>query len=124
MISSLILLTATLFASPVFISDVKASREAGHLRVEVRGDGGIDPDAARTVIDDGRLVIYLGGARVRADNRSWELKDGAGEIRAHRHKTETELVVPLTDNGNRLVRVPSVLLGRVAVAMTLMTLPK
>ena len=69
MISSLILLSASLFATPVFISDVKASREAGHLRAEVSGDGGIDPEAARTLIDDGRLVIYLGGTRVRADNR-------------------------------------------------------
>lgn len=100
MISSLILLSAAgVFATPVFISEVKASREAGHLRVEVRADGGIDPEGARTVIDDGRLIIYLGGARVRADNRSWELQDGAGEIRAHRHKKETELVVPLTGNG-------------------------
>lgn len=99
MISSLILLSASVVATPVFISDVKASRETGHLRVEVRADGGIDPDGARTVIDEGRLIIYLGGTRVRADNRSWNLQDGAGEIRAHRHKTATELVVPLTGNG-------------------------
>jgi hypothetical protein len=99
MISSLVLLSASVLSTPVFISDVKASREAGHLRVDVRGDGGIDPDNARTLIDDGRLVIYLGGTRVRSDNRSWSLQDGTGEIRAHRHKSQTELVVPLTGNG-------------------------
>ncbi len=99
MISSLVLLSASVLSTPVFISDVKASREAGHLRVDVRGDGGIDPESARTLIDDGRLVIYLGGTRVRSDNRSWNLQDGAGEIRAHRHRSETELVVPLAGNG-------------------------
>ena len=97
--SSLVLLSATLFATPVYISEVKASREAGHLRVDVLGDGGIDPDAAHTVIEDGQLLIYLGGTKVHADNRSWDLRDGAGEIRAHRHKFETELVVPLSGNG-------------------------
>lgn len=99
MISSLILLSASVVATPVFISEVKATREAGHLRVEVLGDGGIDPEGARTKIDDGILLIYLEGTRVRADNRSWELSEGAGEIRAHRHKKETELVVPLAGNG-------------------------
>jgi|GEM_PF-3282105 len=99
MTSSLLLLSAGVLSTPVFISDVTASREAGHLRVEVHGDGGIDPESARTVIDDGRLVIYLGGTHVRADNRSWSLEAGAGEIRAHRHKSETELVVPLVGNG-------------------------
>jgi flagellar biogenesis protein FliO len=97
--SSLVLLSASLFATPVYISEVKASREAGHLRVDVLGDGGIDPDAAHTIIEDGQLLIYLGGTKVRSDNRSWDLQDGAGEIRAHRHKFETELVVPLSGNG-------------------------
>ena len=101
MISSLVLLSASVLSTPVFISDVKASREAGHLRVDVRGDGGIDPDNARTLIDDGRLVIYLGGTRVRSDNRSWSLQDGTGEIRAHRHKSQTELVVPLIQRAPR-----------------------
>ena len=41
MISSLVLLSASVLSTPVFISDVKASREAGHLRVDVRGDGGL-----------------------------------------------------------------------------------
>jgi flagellar biogenesis protein FliO len=99
MISSLVLLTASVFATPVVIADVKAAREDGHLRVEVSGDSSIDPDGARTKIDEGHLLIYLPGTRVRADNRSWDLQDGAGEIRAHRHKTETELVVPLSGNG-------------------------
>jgi flagellar protein FliO/FliZ len=99
MIPGLFLLSVSVFATPVFISEVKAVREAGHLRVEVVGDGGIDPEGVRTNIDDGRLFMYLGGTRVRADNRAWDLEDGAGEIRAHRHKTETELVVPLAGNG-------------------------
>src|SRR5689334_1500634 len=100
MIASLVFLaTAGVVATPVFISDVKASREAGHLRVEVHGDGGIDPESARTKIDEGRLFLYLRDTRVRADNREWELQDGAGSIRAHRHKFETELVVPLAGNG-------------------------
>jgi flagellar protein FliO/FliZ len=99
MIPSLFLLSAGVFATPVFISDVKAVREAGHLRVEVSGDGGIDPEGARTKIDDGLLLIYLGGTRVKADNRAWDLEEGSGQIRAHRHKSETELVVPLAGNG-------------------------
>ena len=36
---------------------------------------------------------------MKADNRAWDLEDGSGEIRAHRHRTETELVVPLDGNG-------------------------
>ncbi|HEY4184714.1 MAG TPA: flagellar biosynthetic protein FliO [Polyangia bacterium] len=99
MIPSLLLLSASVVASPVFISEVRATREPGHLRVEVRADGGIDPEAARTKIDEGRLFLFLGGAHVKADNRAWPLKDGNGEIRAHRHHTETELDVPLTGNG-------------------------
>ena len=99
MISTALFLSAGLMTSPVIIQDVQATREAGHLRVEVAADGGIDPDGARTRIDGGTLLIYLGGARVKADNRSWDLADGSGEIRAHRHKFETELVVPLAGNG-------------------------
>ena len=99
MLASFLVLSAALVTAPVFISDVKALRESGHLRVEVRGDGGIDPENARTIIDAGRLLIYLEGTHVRADNRAWQLEDGAGEIRAHRHLTETELVVPLDGNG-------------------------
>src|SRR5688500_4820370 len=98
MISSALFLSAGLMTSPVFIQDVQASREAGHLRVEVAADGGIAPDGARTRIDGGVLLIYLGGTRVKADNRSWDLADGTGEIRAHRHKSEIELVVPLAGN--------------------------
>lgn len=99
MISTALFLSAGLLTSPVIIQDVQASREAGHLRVEVAADGGIDPDGARTRIEGGTLLIYLEGARVKADNRSWDLADGSGEIRAHRHKFETELVVPLAGNG-------------------------
>jgi flagellar protein FliO/FliZ len=99
MFSSLILLSASVVATPVFISEVHATREAGHLRVDVRADGGIDPEAARTKIDEGRLFLFLGGARVKADNRSWNLEDGTGSIRAHRHHSETELDVPLAGNG-------------------------
>ena len=99
MVPSLLLLSASLVASPVIVSEVKATREAGHLRVEVRADGGIDPEAARTRIDQGSLFLFLGGARVKADNRAWKLDQGVGEIRAHRHHTETELDVPLTGNG-------------------------
>ncbi|MES1206788.1 MAG: hypothetical protein ABUS79_12700, partial [Pseudomonadota bacterium] len=99
MISTLLVLSASLVTSPVIISEVKATREAGHLRVDVTGDGGIDPESVRTWIDGGSLLIYLGGTRVRADNRAWDLTDGTGEIRAHRHKTEIELVVPLAGNG-------------------------
>lgn len=99
MIPSLLLLSATVVASPVILSEVKATREAGHLRVEVRGDGGIDPEAARTRIDQGNLYLFLGGARVKADNRAWKLDEGVGEIRAHRHHTETELDIPLQGNG-------------------------
>ena len=99
MIPSLLLLSTTLVASPVIISEVKATREEGRLRVDVRGDGGIDPESARTKIDDGRLFLFLAGTRVRADNRAWDLENGAGSIRAHRHHVETELVVPLAGNG-------------------------
>jgi flagellar protein FliO/FliZ len=99
MISSALFLSAGLLASPVVIQDVQATREAGHLRVEVAGDGGIDPDGARTRIDNGVLLLYLGDTRVKEDNRSWELADGAGEVRAHRHKYEIELVIPLAGNG-------------------------
>src|ERR1700709_1223403 len=99
MLPSLLLLSTTVMSMPVFISEVKATREAGHLRVEVHGDGGIDPEAARTRIDQGSLYLFLGGTRVKADNRSWKLDEGVGEIRAHRHHTETELDVPLSGNG-------------------------
>lgn len=99
MIPSLLLLSASVVASPVILSEVKATREAGHLRVEVRADGGIDPEAARTRIDQGNLYLFLGGTHVKADNRAWKLDEGVGEIRAHRHRTETELDVPLLGNG-------------------------
>ena len=99
MIPSLLLLSASVVASPVIVSEVRATREASHLRVEVRADGGIDPEAARTRIDQGSLFLFLGGTRVKADNRAWKLDEGVGEIRAHRHHTETELDVPLTGNG-------------------------
>jgi len=99
MIPSLLLLSASVVASPVIVSEVRATREAGHLRVEVRADGGIDPEAARTRIDQGSLYLFLGGARVKADNRAWKLDEGVGEIHAHRHHTEIELDVPLTGNG-------------------------
>jgi flagellar biogenesis protein FliO len=99
MIPNAVLLAASLVTSPVYISDVSAHREASHLRVEVEGSDGIDPDAARTKIDGGLLFLYLAGTRVHADNRAWELNDGAGTIRAHRHRVETELVVPLAQSG-------------------------
>ena len=99
MIANVLLLSLGTFASPVIISDVKATLEPGHLRVEVRGNDGIDPEAAHARIDDGRLFLFLGGTRVHADNRSWELSDGSGSVRAHRHRLETEIVVPLTRNG-------------------------
>src|SRR3954468_16185226 len=99
MIPSLLLLSASVVASPVILSEVKATREAGHLRVEVRADGGIDPEAARTRIDQGSLYLFLGGTHVKADNRAWKLDEGTGEIRAHRHHTETELDIPLQGNG-------------------------
>ena len=99
MIPTLLLSSLSVFATPVIISEVRATREAGHLRIEVSGDGGIDPETARTRIDEGRLILFLGGTRVRADNRAWSLEDGVGEIRAHRHAHETELAVPLTGNG-------------------------
>jgi len=99
MIPSLLLSTLSTFATPVFISEVRATREAGHLRVEVRGESGIDPEAARTRIEGDRLLMVLGGTRVRADNRAWSLEDGEGEIRAHRHPNEIELDVPIVGNG-------------------------
>lgn len=99
MVSSLLLLSTSLMSMPVIISEVKATRESGHLRVEVRGDGGIDPETARTRIDEGSLYLFLGGTRVKADNRAWNLDLGVGQIRAHRHRTETELDVPLVGNG-------------------------
>jgi len=99
MIPSLLLSTLSTFATPVFISEVRATREAGHLRVEVRGESGIDPEAARTRIEGDRLLMVLGGTRVRADNRAWSLEEGEGEIRAHRHPNEIELDVPIVGNG-------------------------
>ena len=44
MIFSVLLLSAGVVSTPVFISEVKAAREVGHLRVDVRADGGIDPE--------------------------------------------------------------------------------
>ena len=85
MLPSLLLLSTTVLATPVYLTEVKATREVGHLRVEVMADGGIDPEVARTRIDDGHLFLFLGETRVHADNRAWGLKDGNGEIRAHRH---------------------------------------
>ncbi len=99
MLPSLLLLSTTVLATPVYLTEVKATREAGHLRVEVMADGGIDPEVARTRIDDGHLFLFLGETRVHADNRAWGLKDGNGEIRAHRHHAEVELDVPLSGNG-------------------------
>jgi len=99
MLPSLLLLSTSLLSMPVIISEVKATRESDHLRIEVRGDGGIDPETARTRIDEGSLYLFLGGTRVKADNRAWNLDLGVGEIRAHRHRTETELDVPLVGNG-------------------------
>ena len=99
MLPSLLLLSTSVLSMPVIISEVKATRESGHLRVEVRGDGGIDPETARTRIEEGSLYLFLGGTRVKADNRAWNLDLGVGEIRAHRHRTETELDVPLVGNG-------------------------
>jgi flagellar protein FliO/FliZ len=99
MIASVLILSLGTFASPVIISEVRATREAGHLRVEVDGDGGIDPDLAHAMIDGGRMFLYLGGTRVRADNRSWDLADGTGSVQAHRHRLQTELVIPLASNG-------------------------
>jgi len=99
MLPSLLLLSTTVLATPVYLTEVKATREVGHLRVEVMADGGIDPEVARTRIDDGHLFLFLGETRVHADNRAWDLKDGNGEIRAHRHHAEVELDVPLSGNG-------------------------
>jgi flagellar biogenesis protein FliO len=99
MLPSLLLLSTTVLATPVYLTEVKATREVGHLRVEVMADGGIDPEVARTRIDDGHLFLFLGETRVHADNRAWGLKDGNGEIRAHRHHAEVELDVPLSGNG-------------------------
>src|SRR4051812_27370579 len=99
MISNVLLLSASLYDTPVFISEVRATREAGHLRVEVSADGGIDPEVERKRNEEGRLILVLGGTHVRADNRAWELEEGVGEIRAHRPRNETELEVPMIGNG-------------------------
>lgn len=94
-ISPAILLTAGLFASPVIISDVALTEEGERLRVTIQATGGIDPEAAQTALLDGRLLLQLGGTRVKADRRSWPLEGRDEEIRAHRHSQYTELVVPL-----------------------------
>lgn len=94
-ISPAILLAAGLFASPVIISDVALTEESERLRVTIQATGGIDPEAAQTAVVDGRLLLQLGGTRVKADRRSWPLESGDEEIRAHRHSQYTELVVPL-----------------------------
>jgi flagellar biogenesis protein FliO len=94
-ISPAILFTAGLFASPVIISDVALTEEGERLRVTIQATGGIDPEAAQTAVLDGRLLLQLGGTRVKADRRSWPLAGGDEEIRAHRHSEYTELVVPL-----------------------------
>jgi hypothetical protein len=83
----------------VVVSEVRATREPAHLRVDVRGEGAIDPDLAHAKVDDGRLFLFLGGTRVRADNRSWELAGGLGSVEAHRHHGYVEIVVPLERNG-------------------------
>jgi hypothetical protein len=83
----------------VVVSAVRATREPAHLRVDVRGEGAIDPDLAHAKVDDGRLFLFLGGTRVRADNRSWELAGGLGSVEAHRHHGYVEIVVPLERNG-------------------------
>jgi flagellar protein FliO/FliZ len=86
-------------AASIFVSEVRATREPGHLRVEVLGDGAIDPELAHAQIEDGRLFLFLGGTRVHADNRNWDLADGSGSVEAHRHHGHTELVIPLERNG-------------------------
>ena len=92
-------LPAPAHAASIFVSEVRATREPGHLRVEVLGDGAIDPELAHAQIEEGRLFLFLGGTRVHADNRSWDLADGSGSVEAHRHHGHTELVIPLERNG-------------------------
>ena len=96
MISSLSLLSLAWVANPIVISDVTASRENGRVVVEVAADAMVDPEAARAKISDGQIYLFLGDTRVKADNRSWG--EGAAQIRAHRHRHEVELVVPMGEN--------------------------
>jgi hypothetical protein len=96
---AMLALPAPAHAASIFVSEVRATREPGHLRVEVLGDGAIDPELAHAQIEEGRLFLFLGGTRVHADNRSWDLADGSGSVEAHRHHGHTELVIPLERNG-------------------------
>lgn len=73
---------------PVFIANVRSAFRAGVLEVEVAGEKALDPAAVRSELDDGTLTLNVEGTRARKANRSW------GDIRAHRHRSYTEIVVP------------------------------
>ncbi|HVR61766.1 MAG TPA: flagellar biosynthetic protein FliO [Polyangia bacterium] len=84
-------------AGPITISEVTASREGGHLVVDIAAEAMVDPEAASARVSDGRIFLFVGDTRVRADNRAWG--EGADRIQAHRHRREVELVVPNADAG-------------------------
>jgi flagellar biogenesis protein FliO len=101
MIAPLLFMQLMVPGTPTTIAQVTAAREAGRLAVTVKGDATIDPEAARTRMVDGRLYLFVQDARVREANRAWPGPGGeeAEPIRAHRHRHEVELVVPLGGSG-------------------------
>jgi flagellar biogenesis protein FliO len=92
MLSSIVLLG--LVTSPNFISEVTTSGDGGRVTIDIKADEMVDPEAASAKLSEGRLLLYLRDTRVRANNRWWG--EGAQQIRAHRHKFQVELDIPLT----------------------------
>jgi len=95
MLTTVSLLSLAWVATPITISEVAASREAGRLVIDISADAMVDPEVATAKVDDGRIFLYVGETRVKADNRAWG--EGTAQIRAHRHRHQIELVVPLED---------------------------
>jgi hypothetical protein len=96
MIPSLSLLSLTgaalMATTPITIGNVTSARDGSRLVVDITADATVDPEAASAKVADGRIYLFVGDTRVKADNRAWG--EGDAEIRAHRHKHQVELVVP------------------------------
>ena len=83
-------------ATPITIAQVTSARDGGRLIIDIAADTTVDPEAASAKIDGGRIYLFVGDTRVKADNRSWG--EGEAAIRAHRHKHQVELVIPQSED--------------------------
>jgi hypothetical protein len=83
---------APAWAAPVVLDEVALESTSDGLRIELRGDGAMPAEAVNVKTDDGVVYLYVRGTRVHADRRSWPSE--LGVIKAHRHHSEIELVVP------------------------------